>query len=124
VQSAGLFFPGLKSEIVCRSGVRCGVRLLNSEAVEAGIPIGTSNPGVKIRDLSGQSGRFQANHALFVVHDRFGSPIRYIWLRGWYEKCIVVSGAGLLAGLCKKSKSGAGNSGVHKIKNIQNACGV
>jgi hypothetical protein len=90
----------------------------------AGIPIGTPNLGVKIRDLGGQSGRFKANYALFVVHDRFGSHIRYIWLRGWHEKCIVVSGAGLLAGLLKLLKSGAGNSGVHKIKNIQNACGV
>jgi hypothetical protein len=91
---------------------------------QTGIPTGTPNPGIKIRDLGGQLGRFQANHALFVVHNRFKSPIPYIWLRGWYEQNIVVSGAGLLAGFFKKSKSGAGNCGVHQKKNIQKACGV
>jgi hypothetical protein len=33
-------------------------------------------------------------------------------------------GAGLLAGLIKKSKFGAGNCGVHQKNNIQKACGV
>jgi hypothetical protein len=90
-----------------------------------GIPIGTPNPGVRIRDLGGQSGRFQANHALFVAHDRFRSPIPYNWLWCWYDQYIVVSGAGLLAGLSKKKQNMQRvTAGFPKKSNVQKACGV
>jgi hypothetical protein len=68
---------------------------------QAGIPIGTPNPEVKIRDIGSQSGRFQANHALFVVHDRFRSHFRHIWLRGWYDNVLLFLVRGCLWGYLK-----------------------
>jgi hypothetical protein len=91
---------------------------------QAWIPIGTPNPGVKIRDLGGQSGRFQANHALFVVHDRFQSPIHYIWLRGWYEQHIVVLVQGCLRGYLKNQNLERVTAGFTKKRIFKKLAGL
>jgi hypothetical protein len=69
VSVTGVVFSGVKLKFVLpqRGSVRGSVIKVGSR--QAGIPIGNPNPGVKIRDLGGQFGRFQANHAVFVVHD-------------------------------------------------------
>jgi hypothetical protein len=113
VSVTGVILFGVKTKFVCCSGVWGGVRLLSSETVKQGSPPQSESqdpgPWRPIGPVPGKS------CCLCGARPLSKSYLLYL-AAGWYDWYTVVSGAGLLAGLLRKSKSGAGNCGVKQKK--------